>query len=176
MDDLGQYRCAHADGVVQSARREASPGDAAGADIRDYCRRARAVRHRYRADPARMHRELIKLAGRDAYYRADAKTAAASSVPEFDMGQIVRRFAGQVMARLDGSILRYSERLRLLQLAERMGIGRFEANLVIAVIQHRCRTEAPVPCAHRMRWLGVLLAVAAIQALIIVTAAAILLR
>jgi hypothetical protein len=39
-------------------------------------------------------------------------------------------------------MLRYSQRLALLQRATRMNIGRFEANLIIALVQHRSRGAA----------------------------------
>lgn len=44
------------------------------------------------------------------------------------------RFGHFVRNNLEGPILRYSHRLTLLKEAERMGVGRFEANLVIAKI------------------------------------------
>ncbi len=48
-------------------------------------------------------------------------------------------FAGLVAARLNDGTLRYSVRRRLLQHAENRGIGRFEANLIIATVQHQWR-------------------------------------
>jgi hypothetical protein len=37
---------------------------------------------------------------------------------------------------MGGPVLRYSHRTRLIRAAERSGIGRFEANLIIAAVQH----------------------------------------
>ena len=37
---------------------------------------------------------------------------------------------------MDGPVLRYSLRTRLIREAEQHGIGRFEANLIIAAVQH----------------------------------------
>jgi len=45
-------------------------------------------------------------------------------------------FSHRVAARLDGPVLRYSNRVALLKEAEKLGIGRFEANLLIAKVQH----------------------------------------
>jgi len=45
--------------------------------------------------------------------------------------------ATAVAAAMDGTVLRYSARLALLQQGAAMGIGRFEANLIIAAVQHR---------------------------------------
>jgi hypothetical protein len=50
-------------------------------------------------------------------------------------------FAQDVADALDGDELRYSERQRLLQRAEHFGIRRFDANLIIAMVQERVRTE-----------------------------------
>jgi hypothetical protein len=52
----------------------------------------------------------------------------------------VSHFAQLVALQLEGPILRYSRRLALLRVAEQMNIGRFEANLIIALIQHRLNT------------------------------------
>ena len=46
-------------------------------------------------------------------------------------------FEEVVRRRLDGPVLRYSQRLALLKEAERLGVGRFEANLVIASVLYR---------------------------------------
>jgi hypothetical protein len=93
----------------------------------------------------------------------------ASSVPQIDEfppkphlhGSPAHRFAAQVedMLRASGdSPLRYSQRLELIQRAAALGIGRFEANLQIASVQHRMRVA---PAAHlqtpqrRLRFAGV---------------------
>jgi hypothetical protein len=47
------------------------------------------------------------------------------------------RFAREVLERLDGPVLRYSMRLELHGIARRLGIARFDANLIIAQVQHR---------------------------------------
>ncbi len=53
-------------------------------------------------------------------------------------------FAELVRDRMDGPVLRYSHRTRLLSDAARRGIGRFEANLIIAAVQHQLRHAVPV--------------------------------
>ena len=59
--------------------------------------------------------------------------------------QSVRTFAQQVALATTGPCLRYSRRLHLFELAEDAGIGRFDANLIIAAIEHRAgKTRADV--------------------------------
>jgi hypothetical protein len=50
------------------------------------------------------------------------------------------RFAAMVADALDGPVLLYAARAKLLRLAGRMGISRFEANLIIAAVLHRATT------------------------------------
>jgi hypothetical protein len=57
-------------------------------------------------------------------------------------------FSRAVAQAMEGPILRYSRRQRLLQLAARLGVGRFEANLIIARVQHQTR-HASLPRAPR---------------------------
>jgi hypothetical protein len=59
----------------------------------------------------------------------------------------VKAFAHLAALEFEGPILRYSRRLALLRLAEKMNIGRFEANLMIALIQHRLNEEM-IPDSH----------------------------
>ena len=42
-----------------------------------------------------------------------------------------------VVDRLEGGVLRYTARAQLLAAAEDMGLGRFQANLIIAAVQHQ---------------------------------------
>ncbi|MGH7177966.1 MAG: hypothetical protein ACREJC_11340 [Tepidisphaeraceae bacterium] len=48
-----------------------------------------------------------------------------------------RGFAEGVASRLDGAVLRYSDRVQLLKRAAHLGITRFDANLIIAAVQYR---------------------------------------
>jgi hypothetical protein len=45
-------------------------------------------------------------------------------------------FARLVAGRVEGGVLRYSARAQLIATAQALGLGRFEANLVIAAVQH----------------------------------------
>ena len=53
-------------------------------------------------------------------------------------------FAHDVEDALEGPILRYSERQRLLKRAEHFGIRRFDANLIIAFVQSRAPRQTLV--------------------------------
>ena len=78
-------------------------------------------------------------------------------------------FAALVRERMDGPVLRYSHRARLLRTAERSGIGRFEANLIIAAVQHEAGANNSTSTAPGRTWMpGALVAVAATQSLIAV--------
>jgi hypothetical protein len=78
-----------------------------------------------------MHREL-----RDLAERHDALWVVAPPPPAAPHGPF-QVFAGEVGQRLEGPVLRQSQRRRLLASARKLGIGRFEANLIIAAVQHR---------------------------------------
>ena len=75
------------------------------------------------------------------------------------MAPLARVFADEVARAFDGPVLRYSARRALLRSSRRFGIGDFEANLVIAAVQHERRSavaqEAPAaaPQAVRPRFL-----------------------
>lgn len=57
-------------------------------------------------------------------------------------------YKGLVVASLDAGFLRYSRRQELLQLASRLGIGEFEACLLIAEAQFRSGEIDPVELAE----------------------------
>jgi hypothetical protein len=72
---------------------------------------------------------------------------------------------------MDGPVLRYSHRTGLIRTAERSGIGRFEANLIIAAVQHEAgERAAALPVEQRPRsrasWMPIAIAVIATQAVI----------
>lgn len=95
--------------------------------VADYRRQARRLRHELRHDPARLHRSL--------------RTLEAPSLPPVERTGISPAVAfGELVEKaLDGPVLRYTQRIRLLKTASRLGIGRFEANLLIAAVLHRSR-------------------------------------
>jgi hypothetical protein len=50
---------------------------------------------------------------------------------------VERAFSRHVSERLNGRLLRYSQRLEFLKAADRLRINRFRANLIIAMVQHQ---------------------------------------
>ena len=94
---------------------------------------ARRLRYRFRDDPARLQQSLSRLAG--------AGERPAARVDREDDESAVR-FAESVIASMDGPVLRYSSREALIEEALRRGLGRFEANLIIAAVQHRIQEKA----------------------------------
>lgn len=99
----------------------------------DYCRRARALRWRLRDQPLRLHRSLGKL----------AIGPTAKAVPT--ERAVAQWYLDYVTRKMEDPVLRYSLRLELLATAAKVGIGRFEANLLIAVVQQQM--DAPKPRA-----------------------------
>ena len=142
--------------------------DCAVAD--DYRRRARRLRSLYRDDPGELQPALHRLSR-----QADADSASCQSPACLTPHAL---FAQSVAQRLDVPILRYSERQALLDEGERCGVSRFEANLIIALAEHRRQrrlNSARVP-ARRLRhlrlppWLFRATAAALIQSLILALA------
>jgi hypothetical protein len=117
----------------------------------EYRRIARRVRCRLGKDPVGKQRALAALAR-----HADRTWPAVviEPLPTPDSG--VRAFAQAVSIALEGPILRYSRRQQLIRQAEGLGIRRFDANLLIAAVQHRLgngKTNAAVqPEASDSRW------------------------
>ena len=105
-----------------------------------YCRAARRLRGRLADQPVRLHRALRELKVPEA--EAPSVTGRAAE-PVGRAGG----FAAEVARRMDGPVLRLAQRRFLLAKAHRMGIGRFEANLVIAAVQHERRAES---CPRRV--------------------------
>jgi hypothetical protein len=125
------------------------PSDRATRRAIEYCREARRLRCRYAGEPDRMHGALYALSRRQDRMRDAAKpdphrvTVAAIAPPQQVSG--AHLLADRVEAAMDEDVLRYSKRMELLKEANRAGIGRFEANLIIAAVQHRtiaARAEA----------------------------------
>lgn len=118
------------------------PGGAISTDVtpavRAYCRDARRIRGRHAGQPARLHRALRELS-----HRQDAAPPTATTVSQVAPGRC-EAFAKEVEGRLEGPVLRHAQRRALLAAARRMGIGRFEANLVIAAVQHRRVSDGPL--------------------------------
>ncbi len=99
---------------------------------------ARRIRARLAHQPLRMHRALAHLA---------AESAPATSPPIAPLSPLpdgVRTFTQIAADAIDGPILRYSSRQRLIRQADSLGIHRFEANLIIATLQHQRRNHVAV--------------------------------
>jgi hypothetical protein len=98
-----------------------------------YVRQARRLRATYTAQPGRLHAALRNLSPA----AEPAPGAADDSIAQFAKG------VGALLSRENG-LLRYSARLELLRVAQRMGIERFAANLIIAAVQQRIRPRPVV--------------------------------
>jgi hypothetical protein len=90
-----------------------------------------------------MHRKLRELAA-----ARGADQATESAVTRVTGANLVesraREFAERVAEAMDRTVLRYAARRSLLRQAGGLGIGGFEANLIIAAVQHE-RRKAGVP-------------------------------
>lgn len=153
-------------GQVQPVWIAGSPRESADlptADSASYRRAARRLRHRFRGDPGRLHRCLLALRD-DADRRQEQRQGAGRAEPPAVL-------AREVAASLDDGLLRYSTRLALVRRAVQMGIGRFEANLIIATVQHRVRRDEVPRAVSRRRFDATALAVVlAVQGLIVLGA------
>jgi hypothetical protein len=106
-----------------------------------YCRAARRLRGRLADRPARLHRALRELNLATTDSSSTPKPPAATTSPAGPAAD----FAAEVARRMDGPVLRQAQRRALLAYAARAGIGRFEANLIIAAVQHERRGESGLP-------------------------------
>jgi hypothetical protein len=117
-----------------------------------YRRQARRLRCRYAGHPGRLQHSLKRLATGDTPSSPTGPALApqATQPPPYPASAqtgAARRFADYLSAQATGtSVLRYSQRLELLRAARRLGVGRFEANLLIAAVleRRRSRTAEPV--------------------------------
>jgi hypothetical protein len=131
-----------------------------------YCRAARRVRATHARRPARLYRELQHLG---KWYTAARPPAPPP--PATTPHSRAEAFALEVAARIEGPVLRQSQRRALFAAARRLGIGRFEANLVIAAVQHEVKRTAPRAAAPATppaaaRWLAPVATALALQAAI----------
>jgi hypothetical protein len=124
----------------------------------DYRRLARRLRCQLGNDPISKQHALAALARRADRSRRppepdplpiSAELATPYTVPAADNG--VRAFAAAVSSSLEGPILRFSRRQQLIRQAERLGIRRFDANLLIAAVQHRLESEKASKVAEPKR-------------------------
>jgi hypothetical protein len=132
-----------------------------------YRAQARRIRARLAHRPLAMHRALANLNARvhpPPVERPAVRPAAGGVLPD-----TARCFQQIVIDQLHGPLMRYSQRLALLRQAQRLGIGRFHANLIIATVQHRLRHIAePADSPPPRAWMyGRLAVAAALQAAIL---------
>ena len=136
-----------------------------------YCQQARRLRQHHASNPALLQRRLSELArSHDTASRQTAPrtSALSNTLPRLMLDtETIRRsahapatpfaravvdwFAQHVAAQLEGRLIHYSQRRALLKTAERLGIGRFHANLLIAVAQHDKGCKPPLSTEERDR-------------------------
>ena len=104
-----------------------------------YRQAARRIRARLGHRPAAMIHALRDLA---AAQPAPQSVVADPVAPHDDRPSAGEAFSELVRDHLDSPILRFSTRQKLLRQAAPMGLGRFEANLLIALVEHRHRRPA----------------------------------
>jgi hypothetical protein len=63
--------------------------------------------------------------------------SVSPSIPTKINPELENQFVAAVESAMEGPLLRYSKRIELLTMAEKLGIGRFQANLLIAQAQQR---------------------------------------
>jgi hypothetical protein len=81
-----------------------------------------------------MRIETIQI---ESFGRSRARTDWSGSAVLGAQRPAVREFADLVAERLVGTVLPLTQREALLRVAALRGIGRFEANLIIAAVQHQ---------------------------------------
>lgn len=82
---------------------------------------------------------------------------------------MVEWFADHVASQLNDRLLHYSQRQMILKTAERLGISRFHANLVIAVTQHQADSRVAPVREQRTDWIptvAIVAVVATVQGII----------
>ena len=109
----------------------------------EYRRRARRLRHTLRNQPSRLQRSLATLA---AKMDDTPKTPARSSILPTSIP--AQKFEMLVREQMEKGTMRYSQRLAMLKTAAAMGLGRFEANLILAIEQNR-QFPAKIPAPAR---------------------------
>lgn len=128
-------------GRVPPAIAPANPSDA-------YRRQARRLRCRFAGQPGRLQHSLARLAGEAPPTRAPHGPPADSTLPRHRPASArngpARQFADYLLDQMTPvpTVLCYSQRLDFLRAARRFGVGRFEANLLIAAVLERRRPRA----------------------------------
>ncbi len=149
----------------------------------DYRAAARKLRWRYRDDRPALQRGLGRLArdrdgessdGAGATVRRAGTALGAGFDAGFGNGVVSPaglRFAALAAGYIDAPVLPYDQRKRLMAAAAGMGVERFEANLVLALLQHRRgQAEADARPAHRTFSAKIVALFLAMETLIALTA------
>jgi hypothetical protein len=114
------------------------------------------TRHRYRREARRLRSRLTgkpdELYGslRQLSERYDRLYSPPTRIPRTP----IEGFADLVTREVRAGLLPYSNRLGLLATAGQLGIGRFEANLIIASVQHRYAASGERPFSEDRRSSG----------------------
>jgi hypothetical protein len=102
-----------------------------------------------------------------ALHQPRPRTSAWGEAPPWLDVPAFTAFAHEVEDALDGRELRYSQRLRLIKRAEHFGIKRFDANLIIAMVQNHFEPPRPNMPREKRSWLPALAAFSVAQSLIL---------
>jgi hypothetical protein len=97
-----------------------------------YRRQARHLRHDLRDDPVKLHRSLRAL--------SQWHNLSSPKQPVWNRESRTNHVQDLIAAtvdRMEGPVLRYPARIALLKQAQRAGLAHFDANLIIASVQHR---------------------------------------
>ena len=118
-----------------------------------YRRQARRLRCRFARQPGRLQQSLKRLAAETPSPKFFAESPVAQrtrAYPTFVQSGPARRFADYLseQTREPMTVLQYSRRLEFLRAARRLGVGRFEANLLIAAVVERRTTGSASERAH----------------------------
>ena len=97
-----------------------------------YRRQARRLRHDLRDEPAKLHRSLQALS---QWHNLSPPTPTVWK--RETRTNHVQDLIAATVNRMEGPVLRYPARVALLKQAHRAGLPHFDANLIIASVQHR---------------------------------------
>lgn len=142
----------------------------------DYRREARRLRSRHAGRPEELYRSLCDLSAREDRCRGIFTPIQRLSRRQSTRASRPNRapssgFAQLVAQQLGSGVLRYSDRLSLLSVADAIGMGRFQANLVIAAVQHEGgHGVTPAKPRRNRGWMLAMAAAVVLQSIIIVIA------
>ena len=139
---------------------------ALGESSDQYRRRARRLRHTLRNQPSRLHRSLARLAS-EIDNSPNLASGFASALPTSPQAQ---RFQLMVREAMEKSSMRYSQRLQMLKMASAMGLGRFEANLILAIEQNRHKPPGLEEPSQNWSAILTVISIALLQSIILIGA------